>query len=215
MLNIKTTYYYLSFLLLLISCATTSAKEKKIKIKKGETLYKLAQCYKVPVKKLALLNSVEDPNKIREGQTISLPSEAKKTPKCPSKTSHRPQKLIWPVKGKVSSHYGLRGKRPHHGIDIRAPRGTPVNAVQRGKVIYSGRMRGYGKIVIIDHGHYKTYYAHLRKILAFKGYKVKKGQVIGQVGRTGNARGYHLHFEYRNAKNQPKNPIPYLRHRVM
>ena len=94
-------------------------------------------------------------------------------------------------------HPILKRYRAHLGIDYAAPRGTPVKAAGRGKVIFVGRKGGYGKTVIIRHeGGYKTLYAHLKKYRRGlrRGKYVKKGQVIAYVGSTGMSTGPHLHF---------------------
>lgn len=104
----------------------------------------------------------------------------------------------------VSSHYGSRrnpnggGNRFHAGLDLSADEGTPVYAAASGRVSKSGRMRGYGNVVIIDHGaDLQSLYAHHRQNLVVAGERVRRGQVIARVGHTGNAVGDHLHFEVR------------------
>ncbi len=92
-------------------------------------------------------------------------------------------------------HPILKRYRPHHGTDFGARRGTPLLAVNSGRVIFSGWMGGYGKVVKIKHaGGYVSLYAHQSRIRAKRGQKVKKGQVIGYVGNTGRSTGPHLHF---------------------
>ncbi len=92
-------------------------------------------------------------------------------------------------------HPILRRYRPHHGTDFGARRGTPLLAVNSGKVIFAGRMGGYGKVVKIKHDSgYISLYAHQSRIRTKKGKYVKKGQVIGYVGSTGRSTGPHLHF---------------------
>lgn len=92
-------------------------------------------------------------------------------------------------------HPILKRYRPHHGTDFGAKRGTPLLAVNAGKVIYSGYMGGYGKVVKIRHkGGYVSLYAHQSRIRVKRGAYVKKGQVIGHVGSTGRSTGPHLHF---------------------
>jgi hypothetical protein len=118
---------------------------------------------------------------------------------------------IWPLtRVEVSSPFGQRWGRLHSGIDLRAPRGTPVKASSHGRVIFSGRKSGYGKIIIIAHaGGVETTYAHNSRNLVVVGQRVKKGKVIAKVGRTGNATGYHLHFEIRR-RGKAINPKRYL-----
>lgn len=92
-------------------------------------------------------------------------------------------------------HPILKRYRPHHGTDFGARRGTPLLAVNAGKVIFAGTMGGYGNVVKIRHlDGYETLYAHQSRIRAKRGDSVKKGQIIGYVGSTGRSTGPHLHF---------------------
>jgi murein DD-endopeptidase MepM/ murein hydrolase activator NlpD len=122
-------------------------------------------------------------------------------------------RFMWPVPHfyKVSSHFGPRGRKHHDGIDIPAPRGTPIIAVDDGVVIYSDDgIRGYGNMIVIAHGDdIFTVYAHNRKNKVGKGRRVKRGEVIAEVGNTGRSTGPHLHFEIR-VKNKVRNPAQYL-----
>ncbi len=116
--------------------------------------------------------------------------------------------LLWPVVGSISSPFGMRRGRLHAGIDIRANRGTPIFASQSGQVLLSSRRRAYGNVVVIGHDHsFQTLYAHLQKMIVRSGQYVDQGDVIGYVGRTGRATGYHLHFETRVAGGVPKDPM--------
>ena len=119
--------------------------------------------------------------------------------------------FIWPVNGKVSSFFGRRGKRRHQGIDIAAATGTPVRAAEDGYVIFSDKgPGGYGLMVILRHPNgFHTIYAHNSENVVKKGVKVRQGEVIARVGKTGRASGSHLHFEIRN-RTKPKDPLFYL-----
>ena len=104
--------------------------------------------------------------------------------------------------GYIGSGFGPRsdpftGKREFHtGLDIDAPRGSPVRAVADGVVTWNSTRRGYGKVVEIDHGNgYMTRYAHNSKVLVKVGQRVHAGQVIAKVGSTGRSTGPHCHFE--------------------
>lgn len=111
--------------------------------------------------------------------------------------------LDWPIdlcEFWISSLYGMRNKKMHNGVDMAASKGTVVKAAGDGVVLLANiAMPGYGNMIEIrHHGNIITRYAHLDKILVSVGEKVKKGQVIGRVGATGNVRGAdpsHLHFE--------------------
>ena len=123
-------------------------------------------------------------------------------------------KLIWPVPSvpMISSRYGMRRGRMHHGIDIPSPMGTKIVASESGKVIYSAsRISGYGKMTIIAHENdYLTVYAHNTKNLFKEGDYVKKGDVIALSGRTGRVTGPHLHFEVRK-KDKSIDPFKFLK----
>jgi murein DD-endopeptidase MepM/ murein hydrolase activator NlpD len=106
----------------------------------------------------------------------------------------------WPVDAPLTSPYGIRflGLRPdiHRGVDLSVPVGTPVTAVKAGRVEFAGEMRGYGLVVILQHGSTtRTVYAHLSALEVKRGDRVKARQVIARSGQSGNASGPHLHFE--------------------
>ena len=131
-------------------------------------------------------------------------------------TWHPTGTFRWPTSGRITSYFGGRkspggiGSTNHKGIDIAAPRGTPVYAADGGTVTYSGWMSGYGYTIRIDHGNgYVTYYAHNSSLVAKVGQHVYKGQQIAKVGSTGNSTGNHCHFEIRY-NGVPKNPLNYI-----
>ena len=101
----------------------------------------------------------------------------------------------------------------NNGIDIRAPRGTPIQAVEAGTVQFVDWYGAYGKTVILDHrgGHYSIY-SHLEDVRVEKGAKVGRGDMIGTVGDTGSLDGPKLHFEIRKG-GKAVDPITWLRKR--
>ncbi len=119
-------------------------------------------------------------------------------------------------RSRITSAFGKR-KNPsfntvefHKGIDIKAGPGEEVLAAAGGTVTFAGRQRGFGNTIIIDHGgRFHTVYGHLNVLQVSRGQAVKKGDVIGIIGRTGNATGLHLHFEVRHA-GEAVNPLKYL-----
>jgi murein DD-endopeptidase MepM/ murein hydrolase activator NlpD len=110
--------------------------------------------------------------------------------------------FAWPLAGRLSGVFGsqriLNGepRRPHSGVDVSAPQGTPVKAPADGVVaLVQGDMFFTGKTLMIDHGHgLNSVYAHMSAILVERGQRVVKGQAIGRVGATGRATGPHLHW---------------------
>jgi murein DD-endopeptidase MepM/ murein hydrolase activator NlpD len=105
---------------------------------------------------------------------------------------------------RISSGFGKRQDpinnrlAMHEGVDLSAPRGTPVHATAAGKVVFAGRDGRYGRMVEIDHGYgVHTRYAHLSRILVRRHQTVKAGQRVGEVGNTGRSTGAHLHYGVR------------------
>jgi len=99
---------------------------------------------------------------------------------------------------------------PHEGVDVAAPRGTPILAAANGRVSFAGRRVGYGLTVELDHGFgYSTLYGHADKVLVRVGQRVERGDVIAQVGNTGIATSPHLHYEVRIG-GVPVNPMNYV-----
>jgi murein DD-endopeptidase MepM/ murein hydrolase activator NlpD len=124
---------------------------------------------------------------------------------------------LWPVQGPITSSFGERedpfnGEGAFHkGIDISAPMGTPIRASADGVVESAGLENGYGREVLLDHGHnLKTLYAHMSGFTVTQGQSVVRGQVIGYVGSTGRSTGCHLHYEVQ-VHGTPVNPHKYLR----
>ena len=124
---------------------------------------------------------------------------------------------LWPLEGRVASSFGERqdpinGEGAFHsGIDIDAPTGTPIRAAADGDVTEASMNAGYGREIILDHGHdVVTLYGHLSAIAVVVGQHATRGQVIGYVGQSGRATGPHLHYEVRVHK-VPVNPHKYLR----
>jgi murein DD-endopeptidase MepM/ murein hydrolase activator NlpD len=123
---------------------------------------------------------------------------------------------IWPVSGRITSEFGLRasprggGSRHHPGMDIGAPPGARVEAAAAGRITFAGASRGYGRMVVVDHGSdLKTVYAHLSTIFAHAGQSVRQGDLLGTVGATGTTTGPHLHYEVR-FRGEPVNPMCYV-----
>ncbi|HET6976323.1 MAG TPA: peptidoglycan DD-metalloendopeptidase family protein [Pyrinomonadaceae bacterium] len=124
--------------------------------------------------------------------------------------------LHLPVNGPIRSVFGMRrdpinGRiRLHKGVDIAARRGTPIEAAAEGQVVFAGRNRGYGNMVMIEHSDGRqTLYAHAERLFVKPGDRVAAGQTIAAVGSTGHSTGPHLHFEIREGKTAV-NPLKSL-----
>jgi lipoprotein NlpD len=187
----------------------------------GDTIYHLSETYGVSAESLMAANGLSNPHDLRVGQILIIPngeSEQSNAPATASAFGPDPwsvapadREFKWPViAGVVSSPFGMRNGAMHDGVDIAAPAGTPVYAADDGKVIFAGRLHGYGNVVILQHsGGYVTVYAHNQRNLVDEGASVASGQEIAQIGDSGRASGPNLHFEVRY-HNQAQNPLAYL-----
>ena len=125
--------------------------------------------------------------------------------------------LMMPVKGKITSFFGhykdsrFNVTNFQSGINIEADRGEPIRAVYSGRTLFSSWFKGFGNMIIIDHGdHYYTVYAHLEEQFKSKGDSVEAGEVIATVGDTGSLTGAGLHFEIRH-HGKPMNPLGWIK----
>ena len=118
--------------------------------------------------------------------------------------------VAWPTNGSVTSGFGYRWGSLHAGIDIANGTGTPIRAAKGGTIILAGWNGGYGNCIVIDHGGgFSTLYGHMTRLRASDGQRVSQGDLIGDMGSTGNSTGSHLHFETR-VNGSPQDPQRYL-----
>lgn len=193
-------------------------------VKSGENLFRIGKAYDLTYQELARINRITDPSQIHAGQRIFIPGATRQLPVeiiTPLKASlERPkardlaeggkERFIWPITGNITSKFGPRGETFHDGIDISAPQGSSIRAIEKGEVMYSDQLRGYGNIVIIRHpGGFVSVYAHNQSNLVREGQKVAQGEVIGEVGSTGRVSAPHLHFEIRK-DNVAEDPLYHL-----
>jgi hypothetical protein len=175
------------------------------RVEAGQSAYRIAEAYDVPLIDLLDANEIADPSLVRPGHWVWVPGATERRPVAPpadlreqlSPVARRT--FLLPVPGKVGSPFGPRKSGFHRGLDILAPDGSEVRASEFGLVLYAGnRLRGYGNVIVLDHGEgITTLYGHLEEFRVKSGDAVAAGQVIGTVGRTGNASTSHLHFEIR------------------
>lgn len=193
-------------------------------LRAGENVYRLSQFYDVPVDAIVRANQLHDVTALRVGQEIWIPGTQRRSATQTlaagkamgldgrkASATAASLDLAWPIRGRLSSRFGWRHGRRHEGIDIPARRGTPVHAAQAGRVIHSGGGLGdYGNVVIVKHrGRYSTVYAHNDRVRVRKGQFIEKGDIVGEVGTSGNANGPHVHFEVR-LDRKPLDPLLYL-----
>lgn len=178
------------------------------KVKKNETLGQICRVHNISLKNVIEANAISNPHQITAGTWIFLPGV---------KEVKEIKRFIFPVPGgRISSYFGLR-RHPifgfrlfHHGVDIRAKKGTPVLASAPGRVVFSGWKFGYGRLIIIRHADgLETYYSHNAENFVKKGEYVRQGERIAKVGGTGLTTGPHLHFEIRKA-GRPVDPLRYI-----
>ncbi len=205
-------------------------------VKKGETLYSIAWHYGEDYREVAIWNDIEYPYLIKPGQYVYLqPGKAPSASQThttsasgprrkntspgtirstatskPKKTTSITQNMRWhwPTQGKVIEKYSFgRGKK---GIVIAGQRGQRINAAADGRVVYTGSgLQGYGRLIIIKHNDtFLSAYAHNKKILVKEQEKVKRGQHIADMGKSGTDRA-SLHFEIRR-NGKPIDPLRYL-----
>ena len=107
--------------------------------------------------------------------------------------------------------FDVSKKRPHLGLDLAGAKNSPIYAAHEGTVLYAGKgYKGYGKVVILEGPNsFATIYGHMTRFQVRAGQKLKQGQIIGAMGRTGHATGVHLHFELLREKT-PVDPLLFL-----
>jgi lipoprotein NlpD len=206
-------------------------------VQPGETLWRIAHAYSVPVADLQRANGLSDPAQLEAGTQLLIPGAGRERSVPPAPQARlEPRRglratpsqipragghaldpaaggepLAWPVRGVLISGFGARVGEHHDGIDLACPEGAPVFAAGEGEVLFAGEQRGYGNLVLIGHAHgLVTVYAHNQQNLVAQGDRVLRGEPIARVGRSGNATGPHLHFEVR-VGTRPRDPLGFLR----
>lgn len=209
-----------------------------INVKANDSIYKISERYGVSWKKIVDCNNLSDIN-IKSGMKLFIPDsqmtkyesekfyQIKPKQTVPVRRAVKSTDLLrknittsgifsWPIKGAITSSYGLRSdpingvKDFHTGLDIRGAMNTPVKAPSDGNVAFAGWSNVYGNFILIKHdNNIVTMYGHLNKINVKKGENVKRGSTIGFVGSTGRSTGPHLHFEVLK-NNKRDNPLKYL-----
>lgn len=179
-------------------------------VRPGDTLWAIALKTGVRVEDLAAANGIRGDH-LRVGQRLVIPvPESAAGRRLRALRTRSTVAYLWPARGVITSRFGMRWRRHHTGVDIAAPRGTPIHAARAGRVVRAGWHGGYGLLVVLDHGDgMETWYGHASRILVRVGERVERGQVIARVGCTGACTGPHVHFEVR-VRGRPVDPLLYL-----
>jgi murein DD-endopeptidase MepM/ murein hydrolase activator NlpD len=168
------------------------------KVLRGETLDKIAEKYKVHTSAIVTANELFS-ERVNVGTEVFIPNAKLDSTKLQEINGDL---FIWPVRGRITSGYGYR-KSPitglrsfHSGIDISAITGVPIKAAMAGRVTSAGYNDVFGYFVVVSHhSNYRTLYGHMSLIRTETGAYVRTGDIIGNVGNTGQSRGSHLHFQ--------------------
>lgn len=187
-------------------------------VRRGDTLWSISQRHGTTVAAVSRVNRLRDPSQIAVGQRLLIPPRSRLNGSRTDNWSRSDPRgraevpsLVWPVRGRVTSGFGLRSGAHHDGLDIPARKGAPVLAAEAGRVVHSDdSLAGYGNMIILKHaGRLSTVYAHNRRNLVEVGEFVEKGQIIAEVGSSGRTTASHLHFEVRR-DGKPVDPLDYL-----
>ncbi|MDA9231415.1 M23 family metallopeptidase [Rickettsiales bacterium] len=214
--------------ILKINSTLTLPSTKYHTVRQGDNLHKISRLYGMNINDLIKINNLSKPYNIFSGSKLRISNSSFKSKSRKaisqrnlkstklrvkkSKLPYKNNKFIWPIKGNVISNFGQKpGGLYNDGINIKARNSAPVQAVEDGLVAYVGNeLRGYGNLIIIKHSKgWVSAYAHLEKTNVRTGSKVKQGQIIANVGSTGNVKSSQLYFGIRKGR-QAVNPKLYL-----
>ena len=178
------------------------------KVKKGETLWRIAKTYGVPIQSITRANNIPEAAKIEKNQLVFIPG-VEHAKEIIMDDAAEEKEFIWPIEGKVIGYFNQhQGNRINKGIDIRAQEGDLVKASRTGRVVFADYLSGYGYTVILDHldGLYSVYARNAKLLVRLNDFVLKNND-IAQLGPSSNLS--YLHFEIRK-KSVVDNPLYYL-----
>lgn len=198
----------LIIILFLLPVLLLAGSRKYIIIKKGDTLWSISKKYNVPLDTLCQINKIKDKTAIKTGMRLYLTAKPVKKKTTIKKLS---LKLAKPINGQILNKYNEGNNVIQcNGIEFQSSRNSHVKCSYKGTVKYTGSLRGYGKVIIIEHTpKVSTIYAYLSRIMVSKGTQVNKNQAIGIVGENNITTDNVLHFELLY-NGKPINPIWYI-----
>jgi murein DD-endopeptidase MepM/ murein hydrolase activator NlpD len=196
---------------------TRNAKEKitLYKVRRGDTMTKISRQFNVPIDAIASLNHVKNEDTIRVGMALKIPANADSSRGGAAllrgetvRQEHEGPEFKWPLPHVVDyKRDGYNGVKPI-GIIITGEPGAPVLSSAAGIIKKIGRMRGFGRYVVISHpGRFATVYSHLSRIAVSEGDIVSAQNIIGAIDRTHTRLHFQIDFE-----GKPRNPLKYLPH---
>lgn len=181
------------------------------KVKKGETVWRIAKVYNVSIADIIRSNNIPDVAQVEQNQLVFIPGvQNVKEIVIESERENGQEDFGWPLRGQIIRYYKSKdGGHVNKGIDIKASVGEVVKAARSGQVVFADHLPGYGHTVIVDHRDgYHTVYAQNGELLVKLEDIVKKSQPVAIVGKRKNDEAY-LHFEIRR-QTQEDNPLFYL-----
>jgi len=183
-------------------------------VKKGDNLQSIAKLYKADINDILSYNDITVDTKLNIGDVVIVPDGELATVSSGSSSGSKEPVLLnvnnYPsyvgyYQRPINGGRKTQGIHGYNGVDLAAPKGTPIYAAANGRVIIartSGYNGGYGLYVVISHTNgTQTVYGHMSKVNVSVGQNVEQGQIIGAVGNTGRSTGPHVHFEIRGARN--------------
>lgn len=188
-------------------------RTRRHRVVAGDTQFGLSWRYGVAWADIAVANNLPPDATLRRGQELLIPSVIPPRgdePPVAAPPTPAPR-FAWPLSGTVRRPFAASGRSEHPGLDIVATAGTAVRAAAEGRVTFAGtEPQQYGNLVVVDHGGgWHSAYAFLSRITVREGDRVRAGERVGLVGRTGQATRDELHFELRR-DNRPVDPAPNL-----
>ncbi len=173
------------------------------KIKKGDNLSRISKKFNIPIKDICKSNRIKNRNNIKAGMLIKIPVRSNRIVKR-NVTPKKKPRFNWPIKDIINIKSDAQDGVKPIGIVITARNGSKILSSASGTVEKIGRMRGFGRYVILKHlNRYFTIYSNLQKIFVFEGDRIKSGMAIGKL------EGNKLHFQI-DYSGKPENPLRYL-----
>jgi LysM repeat protein len=209
---------------LVVSCGTTTGLYRNAqsssrqgvwhRVEQGQTLWRIAKTYRVSLEEIKDANDIEDVVHVSTGTWVFIP-DAQEVLYVQGSVSGSPPdleavKFTWPVQGEIVRSFGKDQNDFNYGIDVETQGSSNVRAAEKGKVVISGIIRGYGKTIIIEHDNdFISLYSRDLQSFVKEGQSVDKNSVIAKIETPRNSEKAVVHYEL-FYKGKPVNPLYYL-----